>query len=75
MDRKTVEDVAPVIKLKRFLWAIVFIYLLYALIKDGVSIEIGGLFALAVVVYLVQELVNSTAYKKWKNHKIQNHKR
>ncbi|MCH4178870.1 MAG: hypothetical protein LKF47_03250 [Megasphaera sp.] len=63
------------IKLKRFLWAIVFIYLLYALIKDGVSIEIGGLFALAVVVYLVQELVNSTAYKKWKNHKIQNHKR
>jgi hypothetical protein len=75
MNRKIVKDAAPVIKLKRFLWAIVFIYLLYAIIKDGVSIEIGGLFVVAVVVYLVQEWVNSTAYKKWKDHKMQNHKR
>ncbi|MCH4187673.1 MAG: hypothetical protein LKF74_01055 [Megasphaera sp.] len=62
-------------KLKRFLWAVVFIYCIYAMIVDGPSVTMAAFLGLAVIVCVVQECVNSTAYKKWKNHEIETHRR
>ena len=54
-------------KLTSFLWAVVFIYLIYAMVMEGLSAAVIGLFLLAVLVLIMQIWMKSDIRRKLRN--------
>ncbi|MCI1749843.1 MAG: hypothetical protein LKI17_00550 [Megasphaera cerevisiae] len=54
-------------KLTYFLWAVVFIYLIYAMVMEGLSAAVIGLFLLAVLVLIMQIWMKSDIRRKLRN--------
>lgn len=76
IPKKTVKDAAPVnkltklMKLKVFLWIVVYAYLFYAIAVDGPSAGLLGLLAAAVVVCVMQIWMHSKARTRWMHNKF-----
>lgn len=51
-------------KLKNALWAIVFLYILYALYREGPSTMMIGLLVVAIIVFLMQIWMKSNTRKR-----------
>lgn len=56
-------------KLKVFLWIVVYAYLGYAIVVDGPSAGLLGLLAAAIVVCAMQVWMHSKARARWMHDK------
>lgn len=54
-------------KLKLFLWCVVVLYLLYAIIRNGPAAETAGILAAALFVGIMQIWLHSDVRKKWRD--------
>ena len=66
MFHKTAKDAARVNKLKGALSAVVILYLLYAVIKDGMTPFLMVILAAAVVVGVMQLWMHTASYQNYK---------
>lgn len=62
----TAKDAAPVNKLKRGLVLVVFLYLLYAIAKEGPTTELVGLLLLLAFVFVMQWWMKSDLRRRMK---------
>lgn len=75
MYRNSVKDAAPVNKLKGCLSAVVVLYLLYAMVKDGVTPLLLIILAAAILVGAMQLWMHTASYKKYKDAQQRMNKR
>ena len=64
------NKLTKLMKLKVFLWIVVYAYLLYAIVVDGPSAGLLGLLAAAVAVYVMQVWMHSKARARWMHNKF-----
>ena len=64
------NKLTKLMKLKVFLWIVVYAYLFYAIAVDGPSAGLLGLLAAAVVVCVMQIWMHSKARTRWMHNKF-----
>ena len=64
------NKLTKLMKLKVFLWIVVYAYLLYAIVVDGPSAGLLGLLAAAVAGCVMQAWMHSKARARWMHNKF-----
>ena len=64
------NKLTKLMKLKVFLWIVVYAYLFYAIAVDGPSAGLLGLLAAAVVVCVMQIWMHSKVRTRWMHNKF-----